>query len=529
MRRLATLAIVLVTAWFTPQAALAEPHVLNFSDGLDLTGLNPLQPQAAPNYEIAYLTMAYLTRYGPAGLQPELLDELPTQRDGTISLDGKTIRLKLKPDLKWADGQPLTSADIAFTIATINDPKTISQYKDGFQYITGVDTPDPATAVVHLSQPYGQALRILFSSRSAPVLPKHLLAGADVNTAPYNQLPVGAGPFRMTKWTRGDRVEMERNPFYANGTPKLERIVYHMIPTVSGAVTALRTGEVDTVMTLAYSDYKPYENDPTIKAIVMRGVRPGKFTLNVKRPALADIAVRRALRLATDRAGILQRSYFGGGVLSETGVSAVDPYAARIPLVRYDPKAAAALLDRAGWKVGSDGVRVKNGQRLTIELIGGAGSSFVDQILELVRANWSAIGIDVTTKRYPLSLMFGPRDQGGILFGGKFDVALFSTGQVTAAEYADGFECRDIPPNGTNVSQLCDPPLDKLVDRALKTYDPSAAGIMFVKAQHDIFVDTPEIVLTLRNEYYPYRDNVTGAHFSPFAFFYDPLTIDVTK
>jgi peptide/nickel transport system substrate-binding protein len=360
-------------------------------------------------------------------------------------------------------------------------------------------------------------------------LPKHLLAGADVNTAPYNELPVGAGPFRITAWQRGDRVEMERNPYYASGTPKLAKVVYHMIPTIGGSVTALRTGEVDALMELAYSDDKPLESDPGIRVVIMRGVRPSHLSINVARPLLSDPAVRAALRMGTDRSSILERSYLGGGVLSETAVSSVDPYAAHIPLVSFDPKRAAAILDRAGWKLGSDGIRTKNGQRLSIELIGGAGSSFVDQILELVRTNWSAIGIDVSTKRYPLSLMFAPRDAGGILFGGKFDVALFSTGQVMADDYATGFFCREIPPNGTNFSRLCDKLLDGEMDRALATYDPVTAGKLFVDGQRRIFADAPEIVLTLRNEYYPIRDGVIGAHMSPFAFFFDPLTIDVVK
>jgi ABC-type transport system substrate-binding protein len=516
-------AIVLLAA---AAPAAATPHVLTFADGIDLTGLNPLRPEAAPNYELNYLTMAYFTRYGEHGVQPELLAALPTKGNGGISADGKTLTFKLKRGLKWSDGTPLTAADVAFTVATIKDPKANSEYLSTFAEVASVDAPDDATAIFHLTKPHGQALEDYFSSRSAAILPKHLLAGTDVNTAPYLELPVGAGPFRYTKWVRGDRVELERNPYYALGTPKLDRIVYKMIPTEAGTITALRTGEVDVALSATYPDYVPVASDPTIKVITRVGVRPSRLTINVTRPVLADVNVRHALRLATDRASILQRSYLGAGALAESMVDLSDPYVARIPHVAYDVAAANALLDRSGWKRGADGVRVKNGVRLAIEVIGGAGSSFVDQILELTRESWASIGVDVTTKRYPLSLMFAPAEQGGILFGGKFDVALFSNGEVSAADVA-GPKCTEIPPNGTNFSRLCVPALDALTDKANAIYDPAVAGPLYRDIQVRQFELEPWIVLVLRNELWLYRANVTGVKLYPFAYFYDPMTIDV--
>jgi peptide/nickel transport system substrate-binding protein len=506
--------------------ARAVPHVLTYADGADLTGLNPLRPEAAPNYELNYLTMAYLSRYGEHGIAPELLTVLPTARNGGISADGKTIVFKLRRGLKWSDGAPLTAADVAFSVATITDPSANSLYLSTFSDVASVDAPDDLTAVFHLRRPHGQALEDVFSSRSAPLLPKHLLAGVPINSAPYLQLPVGAGPFRYAKWVRADRVELERNPYYALGTPKLERIVYKMIPTIAGTITALRTGEIDIGLSATYPDYKPIENDPSIKLITLPGVRPSNVALNVTRGPLADVNVRRALRLGTDRPSILQRSYLGAGVLSESRVDASDPFAAHIPLVSYDPVAANALLDRAGWKRGPDGVRAKDGVPLALELIGGAGSAFVDQILELTRADWTALGIAVTTKRYQLSLMFAPAEQGGILFGGKFDVALFSTGEQSAADAA-GPECKEIPPHGTNFGRLCDPAFDALIDRANAIYDPAVAGPLYRRIQERQFELVPYIVLALRNELWLNRANVSGVKKYPFAYFYDPLTLDV--
>jgi peptide/nickel transport system substrate-binding protein len=519
-------AIVLVTA--TTPARAAAPHVLTFADGLDLTELNPLRPEAAPNVELNYLTMAFLTRYGEHGLQPELAAVLPTTRNGGISADGKTITFKLRAGLKWSDGAPLTAADVAFTVATIKDAKVNSEFPSTFAEVARVDALDASTAVFHLTKPHGQALEDYFSSRSAAILPRHLLAGVDVNTAPFMELPVGAGPFRYTKWVRGDRVELERNPYYALGTPKLAGIIYKMIPTETGTITALRTGEIDVALSATYPDYVPVANDPSIKVITRVGVRPSRLTFNVTRPALAEVAVRQALRMAIDRNSILKRSYLGAGVLAETMADAGDPDVAHIPLVAFDAAGANALLDRAGWKRGADGIRAKNGVRLAVEIIGGAGSSYVDQILELTRENWSAIGVDVTTKRYPLSLMFAPAEAGGIMFGGKFDVALFSYGEQSAADAA-GPDCKDLPPNGANFGRFCVRSFQALIDQAEATYDPAIAGKLYREIQVNQAELVPFIVLVMRNELWLYRSNVTGAALYPFASFYDPMTIDVTK
>ena len=134
-------------------------------------------------------------------------------------------------------------------------------------------------------------------------------------------------------------------------------------------------------------------------------------------------------------------------MLSETRVSGADAYQAKIPLVPYDPAAANAALEAAGWKRGPDGVPIKNGVRLQITITAGSGAGFVDQELEIIREDWSKVGIDVQTRRQPLSMMFAPADQGGTLFSGKFDGAIYSVGE-TKSDGLSTFKCAYIPPTG---------------------------------------------------------------------------------
>lgn len=124
--------------------------------------------------------------------------------------------------------------------------------------------------------------------------------------------------------------------------------------------------------------------------------------------------------------------------------------------------------------------------------------------------------------------MFAPAEQGGILFGGKFDVALFSYGEQSAAEAA-GPKCKDIPPNGANFGRFCVASFQALIDTADATYDPVEAGALYREVQVRQSELVPLIVLVMRNELWLDRKNVTGATLYPFAYFYDPMTIDVVR
>ena len=361
--------------------AVAQPHVLRYSAGIELADLQWLTPGSAAKDYLLQLTGAFFTRYGTGRAAPELVSLVPSQRNGGISADGKTITWHLRKGLKWADGEPLTSADVAFTVAMLKDAATNVGDPHDFRLIERVDTPDPQTAVFHLSRAYAPAIHRYFASDTYPILPRHLLSGGSFNSAAFWSLPVGAGPFKITKFARADRVELERNAMYFRGSPKLERILFKIIPSDVTTLNALRAGELDYVPSTTLREYAKLGIPPSIPAVTVVGDRLTWFVLNQQSAVLSDVVVRRALRAGLNRAGILQRTFLGGGVLSESLLPPFAPeYSRTLALEKFDLRGAAALLDAAGWKIGSDGVRVKNGRRLHIELVGGAGSGIVDQI-----------------------------------------------------------------------------------------------------------------------------------------------------
>jgi peptide/nickel transport system substrate-binding protein len=510
-------------------ASSATDHVLVWADGNDLNVLNPLLPGAAVNLHLNAMTMAFLTTSSSGPLKAELAERLPTKANHDISPDGKTITVHLRKNLKWSDGEPLTSDDLAFSIALINDPKTNTAGRDGFDLITRVETPDTTTAIIHLSKPFGLFFENVFGDASQPILPKHLLAGHDVNTSDYMQLPVGAGPFRYKRWSRGDSVELEPNPYYFRGQPKLTKIVYRIIPNQQTAATALRTGDIDLFPYTTKDDADALKDVPGIHTTVLPGARNALVMFNVTSPVVRDHAVREALRAGLNRASIVARSYRGGAELDESLVSNDDPGYLHIPTVAFDRTHAAALLDAAGWKPGPDGIRVKNGTRLTINLVAGAGSASVDQILELIRADWAAIGVDVQTRRYQASILFDSDAKVGILMSGKFDAAFFSWGRTRPSLLPSYFTCANIPPHGPGYTRLCDKPLEALFAKYAVTYDPAESVPLARAIQQRMEAVLPIIIVAKRGEYYLMRDNVSGYVPPPFGAFGNMLNVDVTK
>ena len=198
---------------------------------------------------ISELTMAYLVRYDHRGRPiPELVTNIPSQDNGGISRDGRTIMMHLRHDARWSDGYPFTATDVAFSIRVVQNRANDEVSRDGWDLIDDVRTQGNYSVVIHLKQPYADFFPTFFGTAGANpcILPHHLLwRYPNINNVAYNGLPVGIGPFRYTHWKRGEVVEMEANPYYFRGRPQLKRIEFKTIPSQTTALTQLETGEAD--------------------------------------------------------------------------------------------------------------------------------------------------------------------------------------------------------------------------------------------------------------------------------------------
>ena len=328
-------------------------HYLRIADGTgDIPTLNPHLFTEAPIGYIAEMTQAYLVKYDAQNKPyPELLTSVPTQVNGGISKDGDTITWHLRKGVRWSDGAPFTADDLVFSTNVVLNPANNEVGRDGWNLITKIDEPDKYTVVYHLRHPYASYEPTFFGSAGAnpTVLPKHLLGGLpNINHATYNAKPVGIGPFRIVDWRRGEGVDMEPNPYYFRGMPKLKRVTYKFIPSRDTLVTSMQTGDVDLWPQAPASFITRLLGLANFTTDVIIVPWYSHLDFNVTRPLVNDVRVRQAIRYAIDRPTLVAKVVRGYGVIQESTVSPNVPIAPNIPVRLLRSREGNAASGRGG-------------------------------------------------------------------------------------------------------------------------------------------------------------------------------------
>jgi peptide/nickel transport system substrate-binding protein len=251
--------------------------------------------------------------------------------------------------------------------------------------------------------------------------------------------------------------------------------------------------------------------------------------LNTSKPQLKDPAVRRALRLATNRPLIFDKVVLRNGVLTESVVPHMAHGYLDLPVTKYDPKAAETTLDAAGWKLGSDGVRHKDGMALTLDIVIPSGYGPSATLSALLQSDYTKIGVATTIHNYASGQFFGPYAAGGIVQTGKFDAALHSQSLGPVYGNVNGvLTCSAIPPNGFNETRYCNKQVDALNDTYLHSYDPAVQNKAAAQFQRIIDNDAPLIMLYERAFLAVFDKRLTGFHPNSFSNWGgDPMNIDL--
>ncbi len=505
--------------------------MLRYSTGEDIVGLNPhLNSQLTLAY-MSSMTMAWLVRYDKRNRPvPELATAVPSRANGGISADGTTITYHLRHDAKWSDGAAFTADDVRFSVDVVRNPANNEQTHLGFDEIRRVDTPDPYTVVFRLLRPYSGFYVNFFSSGGANpcLLPKHLLGSLPtINEAPYNALPVGIGPFKYAAWKRADSVELVPDPLYFGRKPRLQRVIFKIIPDRNTTLTQLTTHEIDLWANMPAAYYDRARALPGVTALREASYAFNHMDFQLQHGAMRDVAVRRALRLALDRATIRDKIRHGVGILQETPFAPTHPLHVDLPRVPFDVAAANRLLDGAGWKRGPDGIRAKGADRLDFALALRAGDPDTDAIAELIRASWSQLGARFEIKHYPSPLFFAPLQTGGILYGGKFDATIFGWTTNPNGDLRNLYACDRVPPKGQNIPRYCARDVDAAFDRFIRTYDAAEQRAASRTVQLALVRDVPTIVLDAREDLFAYNDDLRDFHPNQVTAFDDLVDADI--
>jgi len=410
------------------------------------------------------------------------------------SADGLSITLNLRPDVRWHDGKPFTSADVAFSVLEAWK-KYNARGRSTFLNVEQVDTPSPLVAVLRLARPAPFILQALASTESQ-VIPKHLYAGTDVMANPHNSAPVGTGPFRFVRWEKGRQLVLERNPDYwdkASGRPYLDQIVFRQVTDPGAAVAALETGSVHLSAELPLSDIKNLANRANL-AVHRRnnnanlGITGIEF--NLERPLFQDLRVRQAVAHSIEREFLLKNVWFGYGTVEHGPIPSgfQDFYTADVPRYPFDLKKAEALLEAAGHKRNAQGIR------LQFTCDPNATGNTLSQTAQVLRSNLARIGVklDVRSQDFGefINRVYTRRD---------FDTSIVgaSAGPDPAIGTQRFYWSKNIQPGVafSNGAAYRNPEVDRLLEAAQVENDPVKRRALYVRFQQIVQTDLPKIPL----------------------------------
>ncbi|GAB3141909.1 ABC transporter substrate-binding protein [Micromonospora sonneratiae] len=427
---------------------------------------------------------------------PALAEKLPQ-----VSPDGRTVTFTLRQGVTFHDGTPLTADDVVFTYRAVLDEKTDSTLRPAYAAINEVSAPDQRTVVFNLKYPYAPFVK----RTTLGIVPAKLLAGQDVNTAPFNQRPIGTGPYRVESWTAGEKLVLTANEAYWGGAPAIKRVTMAFIADDNVRAARLRSGELDGAVLPAkiadglgeLSGHRRWDNPTSDYRMI---------SMPMNHPVAGDLAIRRAVDLAVDRDGMLRALLNGQGkpafgLISPDAGQWFDPTLTRSGAA--DAAAATKLLDEAGWTVGGDGIRVRAGQRAKFTLMYPAGDSLRKDLATAAASDVRKVGIDVELVGLDWAGINPRLGRDAVLFGSgsPYDPDFDLYDSLYSALGGKGY---------ANPGRYANPAVDDLLDRARATNDTNERVRLYHEAQRKVAADLPNIGLVFLRHTFIVRDAWTG-------------------
>jgi peptide/nickel transport system substrate-binding protein len=406
-----------------------------------------------------------------------------------LSADGLVYTLSIQEGVTWQDGEPFTSADVAFNFTDVLKLHPAGQ--GVASRIAAVDTPDDTTVVVTLSEPYAPFITSL-ARNTMPLLAKHLYEGSDIATNDFNLNPVGTGPFIFEEYQPGQQVSVVRNEnYWGPEKPRLDRIVFTISPDTDARFLALTAGDIDHLMS-AFIDTARVSELEEIEGLQLDGTlnNPQTFLMffNNDRAPLDNPEVRKALMMGIDRELIAQ-SIFPGDYFGEPAHSSIprrlawasNPDVDYMTMFPYDPQAAQAALEAAGV---SD---------LAIDLTYRSDIPGAEAMVQIIASNLGDIGVDVNLILQETALWTDETFKTG-----NFDLTVVN--YTTYSEPVLGidrtYRCEDDPEAVfTNASGYCNPELDALFDEAARALTREERVPIYHETQEIIAADLPTAVI----------------------------------
>jgi peptide/nickel transport system substrate-binding protein len=478
-----------------------QPGTLRYGSPYEPDTLNPLFANTQAANDIAYLIFEPCFRYDVDGnFVPAAVTTVPTQANGGISRDGKTVVLHFRKGMRWSDGAPYDGRDLVFTWHAVMSPRNNTRLQTGWDDIAAMTLRDPDTVVVRLKRVNASILgTFAVGGAGYPPLPAHLLAALpDLNKAPFNSAPISSGPFVLTAWNHGASLEFAPNPYYWHGKPGLAKLSYRIVPNSDTLLAQIRTHELDA--------YEGVTENQIAELPSLTGVRVAKvltanwrrLAFNTRRPQLRDPRVRLAIAEAVDWDRMNRTIFHGYNLRAVSDIVPTSWAAPSVSSYPYDPAGAKRILDAAGWRPGPDGVRTKGGIPLRFSVsTTNARQSNVQAEVQL-QQELKAVGAAVEIKNYPGSVLFAT---DGPIYTGKYDTEFTIETNGPDPDNEGLWSGAFIPPHGTNATWLDDPIVNRTAHEALLTYDRARRKALYQQEEARIHQLVPAVFFYWQNAY----------------------------
>ena len=481
-------------------------------------------------------------------LTPNLLAEVPTLQNGGVSQDGKTYKVTFKPNLKWSDGQPLTGDDLVFTWQQVMNPQTGISSTTGWDKIEDIElSADKLTATIRLKQVHvsfiQDVLTYAASAGAGFLMPKHYWESIppervkeDPFGAPGGGKYVGAGPFKIVEWQKGQSLTVERNPNWHGDAANLDKIIYSFVASREAEIDGLRTGDLDYAVDFIESQVPDLQKLPESQVFVSKAVASiERYYFNMWEPGPDNrmqtphriwggedgANVRKAMAMAMNRKAVVDSILFGNATVAVNEMDNLQWFNKNLQPYPYDTAKAEEMLDAAGWRKGADGIREKNGVKFEFTHATTSGNVTREAIQRAFIADLEKVGIRMKIQNHPPAEMFANYANGGVGATGKYDMWGWTTGSIDPTLFLQLYHSGEIPTKdkttGSNYMGYKSARMDDLTAKQAQAIDPAERKKLVDEIQQVLYDDCPCLYIYDRSNIDVAKNYVVGVEPYPAA------------
>ena len=461
----------------------------------DVDSFNPLFGESVTAQEISHLMLLGLADLNDkSDFAPELAESWESSEDYL------KLTFRLRKDMFWSDGMPITAEDVKFTWELLKDPTLASPRQGYVEYVKEVKISDPHTIVFEFTEAYPAQIFDV----AGEILPKHIFQDVepkDIRNHEFSQKPISSGPFKLNKWVSQQYIEIVPNEKYFGDKPYLEKIIFKIVPDATNLLLQLESGKIDMMMGIPVAEIERLkENNRNIEMHQVSGRVYYYIGYNILNDLFKDPEIRRSLTMAIDTDKIIESLLYGYGSKCLGPLPPIVEWAYNedVQEIKYDPSEAKKVLFNEGWSdSNNDGWIDKDGKNFEFTLTTPTGNQIKADLAVIVQEQLKKAGIKVNIKMLEWTTFLDHLQKK------DFDACV---GGLSSSYYIDPTPVfHSSATNMFNSISYSNPKVDELIEKGRVEMDRQKAAKIWKEFQQTVYNDQPFTFLF-------WRDKVAGVN-----------------